>query len=263
MATKKTNGKGEGGETKVKLGGWFVTGKEGIAKSKQEDEISKQRREQRKDMPWRFRLDNGEEAKATFLGTPKFFYREHNLQLGGKWGNYFTCLMDFDTCPLDTIGNSSYVVAGSVIDHREWEDKKGEKHKNQKRMVVFKGKARENIIRQIEKKGDDLKYWVYEFSRGSSNTEAATGENFEPVKQLTKDQMKNFIPKGETLKWLEEFDYAKILEPKSPEELRKIAGQAPPTGSAEELDSGDTDADEGTKKGKKTKQEDDDMADLL
>ncbi len=71
---------------------WYVTGKEGMARSKAEDAAAQARRQQRQDMPWRFRLDNNEEhVKVVMLDTPKFFLREHNLELGGKFGNFFTC----------------------------------------------------------------------------------------------------------------------------------------------------------------------------
>jgi len=229
MATKKSVAEGK------KKGSWFSTGKEGVTRSKREDEAAKQRREQRKDMPWRFRLNSNEEGvKGTFLDTPKFFFREHTIRVGNQF-MHETCLSDIDTCPLCSEGNSSYVVAGTIIDHREWEDNQGEVHKNQKRLFVAKSRAREKIVREIEKKGD-LQYCVYSFSRGSSPTECSTGEDIEFVKQLKKEQLKVFIPKGETSKWLEPFDYEKIFAPKSPEELRKLVGQAPPVGSAEEVE---------------------------
>ncbi len=145
-------------------------------------------------------------------------------------------LSDFDTCPLDAADNSSYVLAGSVIDTRPYEPKDGgDIVKVQKRLLVLKAKAREKMVRMIESKGD-LQYAVVEFSRGSSATECSTGEDFSFIKQLTKDQVKQLIPKKETAKWLDPYDYKKIFEPKSPEELRKLIGAAPPVGSAEETE---------------------------
>lgn len=214
---------------------WFAEGQEGIAKSKQEDEVAKLRRENK--APWRFRLDSNEEAKITFLDSPKFFFREHNLQIGGRYGNFFTCLQDFDTCPIDSMDQSSYVLAGTIIDHRELVDGKGVVYKNQKRLFVAKGKARENLVRQLDKKGE-LQYCVYEISRGSSPTECGTGKTMEFQKQLTRKQLEGFIPKDFKPKkkesWLDPYDYSSIFAPKPPEELRKILGQAPPVGSAEE-----------------------------
>lgn len=243
-----------------KKGSWYATGKDGMTKSKQEDEAMKQRREQRKDMPWRFRLDSNEEhVKGTFLDSPKFFFREHNLKIGGKFGNYFTCLSDYESCPLDSGDNPSYVVAGTIIDHREYEDSKGETHKNQKRLFIAKGKARERIVRLLESKGS-LEFCVVEFSRGSSPTECSTGEDIQFVRQLKKDQLKGFIPKGETLKWLEPWDYEKIFAPKPVEELRKMVGMAPPIGAGEESSEKET---SGKGKGKVTEKESDSIDDLL
>lgn len=251
---------------KGRSGSWYSTGKDGMAKSKQEDEAQKQRREQQKDMPWRFRLNSNEEhVKFVLLDTPMFFIREHNLQIGGKYGNYFTCITDFDTCPLDTLGNSSYGVAATGIDTRTWTDSKDVEHKNQKRLVVFKGKAREKIVRMIESK-KDLQYAVLEFSRGSGATESATGEDIEFLKKLTREQLKGFVPKGETMKWLDPFDYAKILAPKSLTELSKLAGTASPVGSGTEETEEKEDGKTGKgKKAKKERKEEkiDDIDDLL
>uniref|UniRef100_A0A6M3M8K1 Uncharacterized protein n=1 Tax=viral metagenome TaxID=1070528 RepID=A0A6M3M8K1_9ZZZZ len=159
---------------KGKKAAWYKTGADGVKESKQADAQAKARRESRG--PRRFHLPNDTSAKITFLDTPGFFLWEHNLQLGGKWFNYFTCLKDFDTCPLCESGdNASYILVGTVIDHSSYTADDGTKYVNQKKLFVAKGKARQNLLRQIERRDGDLKGCVYEMARGSSNTECATG----------------------------------------------------------------------------------------
>jgi len=76
---------------------------------------------------------------------------------------------------------------------------------------------------------------VYEFSRGTQSTEASTGEDFEFLnKRLTKKQLMTLAPAGEDEKWLEPFNYAEILAPKTPKELRAIVGGDEPVGGEDE-----------------------------
>jgi len=166
------------------------------------------------------------------LDTPQFFLYEHQLKIGGNWRNWFTCLKDIDTCPICESGeHPSYVVVATVINHRKWTDKEGKVHQNEKQLAVFKGKARERILKQIERRDGDLKFCVYEFSRGSSGTEASTGEDFEFLnKRLTKKQLMSLAPAGADETWIEPFDYAEILAPKTPKELRAIVGGEEPVG---------------------------------
>lgn len=161
--------------SKANNNSWYKTGKEGAAKSKQIDKQAQARRELQQ-LGRRFKLQADSSAKVTFLDTPAFFFSEHNLQLDGKWGNHFTCLSDFGDCPICESGEqASYVVAGTVIDHSTYISKDGTEYRNQKKLMVLKGKARQNILRQTAKK-TDLAFKVYEFARGTSTTECGTGE---------------------------------------------------------------------------------------
>lgn len=220
---------------------WFATGEEGVKKSKAEDEASRERRAKAQAGGRRWRLKSEEEGKLTFLDKPEFFFREHNLEIGGKYGNFFTCLSDFDTCPLDDIDNPSYVVACTIIDHREWTDNSGNKHKNEKKLLVCKGAAKEEVLRQASKR--DLRFCLYEVARGSKPTECNTGEKFEFVKKLDEKTLMKIAPAGATKDWLKPFNYLELFAPKSPEELRKLAGQAEPVGGEGEASEGiDADA---------------------
>ena len=218
---------------KAKDKSWYQKGKAGAKRAGEMDAAAQARRDAKG--PLRFWLETSSEAKVTFLDNPQFFLSEHNLKLGGKWHNFFTCIQELDTCPLCESGdNPGYVVVGTVINHKTFTDRDGKEHKNQKMLFVGKGKARQKLLKQIERREEDLKFCVYLMSRGPGSTECATGEDFEYLKRLTKTQLKKLIPEGEKEDWLEPFDYEKIFEPKSAEELRKIVGGAAPVGSEEE-----------------------------
>lgn len=215
---------------------WFQRGEEGKKRAAEEDAATQARREQRGG-PRRFWLKNDTSAKVTYLDTPDVFLHEHNLKLAGKFYNYFTCLKDIDTCPICEDGDQpSYIVAATIIDHRKYTDKDGKEHVNQKKLIVFKGRARQRIMKKIERRDGDIKYCAYEMSRGSSGTECSTGEDFEFIKQLTKAQLMQLAPKGETEDWLKPLDYEEIFKPKTAEDLRKILGGEVPVGAGESED---------------------------
>ena len=211
---------------------WFKTGKDGVDQAKREDEEAKQRRAS-SGGPSRLWLKPDSSAKVVFLDTPKFFFHEHNLKLNNKWGNYFTCLKDFDTCPICESGeHSSYCLVGTVIDTRQWEDKDGNSHKNEKRLFVAKGKARQRLLKQIERRDGDLRLAVLECSRGTGSTESSVGEDYEFLGKLPVAKVKKLLPAGEKAsEFFKPFNYEELFKPKSKEELRKLMGAPDPVGA--------------------------------
>ena len=214
----------------AKKGGWYKTGEEGRESSRAVDTQAKARAEASGTR--RFWLEPDSSKKFTFLDNPEFFFWEHNLKLAGKWFNFFTCIKDFETCPICEDGNNSgYGLACTVIDHTKFQDTEGVWHQNEKRLVVFKGKARQRILTQMAKRDGDLKYCVFETERSVGKTECSTGEVFDFLKRLTKKDVKRFIPKGSDEKWLEPLDYEEEFAPKTAEELRGIIGGEVPVGA--------------------------------
>lgn len=220
---------------------WFQTGEAGSKRAKQIDEEQKARREAGSG-PRRFWLEPDTAAKITFLDTPKFFFHEHNLKLEGRFFNYFTCIKDMDTCPICESGDrSSYVMVGTILSHKTWKDGEGNVHKIQKQLFVAKGKARQKMTRQIEKREEDLTFTVYEMARGSTPTEANTGEDIEFLKRLKKSQVKGLIPDsviGDDFEdkdaYMKPFEYGKLFKPKTAKQLRAVVGGEAPTGTEEE-----------------------------
>ena len=211
---------------------WYQRGKDGWTRAKEEDEAAKERRESQ--APWRFRLKPDTSAKITMLDTPNFFVHEHQLKIKGRWGNFFTCIKEMDSCPIceDLENHPGHIVVGTCINHSKWTDREGKVYQHRKQLFVAKGRARQHLANQI-KRHKDLKFHVFEMSRGSSNTECSCGEDFEHLGKLTKAKLKKFIPEDQDESWLEPFDYETLFAPKSAEELRKVVGLAPPVGSEE------------------------------
>lgn len=233
-----------------KKSGWFKTGKDGRTRSKQVDEEAKARRAAAGIQ--RFWQENDSSGKVTFLDNPDFFLNEHNINIGGKWFNYFTCLKDFDTCPLCESGDKpSYAVVCSVIDHRKYTDSEGAERTNERKLLVARGKARQILLKRLEDKHEgDMVGCVYEIGRGTTKTEASTGEDFDFLqKKLTAKQLKSFIPKGGKAEDIKPFDYEEVLAPKKASELRKLVGGETPVGSEEEEEPTDTDSGTGGDEG--------------
>jgi hypothetical protein len=222
---------------------WFYTGEEGVKWVEQKDIQNQARQEARGNR--RFFQPKNSSTRITFLDDPNFFCSEHNLQLNGKWGNFFTCCVDYDDCVLCAHGYSSCpIVTCSVIDHSSYTDRNDKVHSFQKRLFVAKRLARSNLLRQLAKK-KSLVNWLYEVARGGDKNEPATGSDFEAVKQVDRKKLAQFIVKKwretETMdtdtakKRLKElftpFNYEKIFALKSSDALRKIIGVGAPTGS--------------------------------
>jgi len=208
---------------------WYKKGDEGYQALREREEHEAEERSRRVFRVW---LREGEKGKFTFLDNDGFFYKEHNLKLRGKWGNFFTCPGDYTECPLcDSGERASSVAAFTVIDHRPYEVKhgpdKGKIRKNVKKLLVVKRGALHKLMDRRQKLGEKgLLYGVFEFARFSA-TECNTGEQFDFLgKRFSPDKLKTLAPKGaDPDEWIKPFDYFELLAPRSVEELRKVVGQ--------------------------------------
>lgn len=231
--------------------GWFKTGEEGVKEAEKFDKDAARRRAEAMDenvvaKKRRFWLPPDKSAIITFLDSPSFFCREHQLHIGGSWQNYETCLSDFDNCPLDEAGlKPSYVVVATIIDHTEFVLKKGPNAgtliKNQKRLIVCKSTARLKLLKQKERREGDLTYCQFEATRYTPK-ECSTSEDFQYIKTFTLEEVKAFAPATlmgksgqqepvDPAEWIKPFNYPEVFKPKSADELRALIGGIAPVGS--------------------------------
>jgi len=125
-----------------------------------------------KNKSFRFWLNKGEEARITFIDgtlTPKglldiLTYREHHIQLNGKWGNMYPCVAENESCPLCVAGNNPSIVGLlTVIDHREVIGKKAKYPYTRKLFVAKLGTLK--ILQQLASKRGGLVNCTFDVSR--------------------------------------------------------------------------------------------------
>ena len=205
-----------------KKGTWFRVGEEGFKEKQKLDALAEARKE--KYAP-RFRLRPQESAKIVFLDSDGFYIKEHNLKIGGRWGNYVTCTSDFKPCPVCQSGDRPvYTAYYSIIDTRTIVTSDGKKLKNRKVLLPLKGSAI-NIIEDIKKKHGNLRGLVFEVKRYTAQ-DPNCGTVFDKIGRANLAKLKDSEP----------FDYEKILAPPTEEELEAMGFETTVVGSEENLD---------------------------
>jgi len=215
---------------------WYQTGKQG----EEQAEVVQQAIITGSAAKRRFFLTPGNEAKVTFLDSTGFWLYEHNLKLNGKWFNYFTCLQEFDNCPICDAGhNVSYVCVYTIIDHSKYESKKtpGKIITNQKKLMVMKKGAHDKLRDRRDNQCDgDITNCVFRMKRYNQK-ECSTGEDIMFIKRLDPDILAKLIPADvpaeEREDYLKPFNYLVLFKPKSAEELRRVVGGATPVGASD------------------------------
>jgi hypothetical protein len=81
-------------------------------------------------------------------------YYEHQLQMNGHWKNWFVCIEDEAPCPICATGDQATLVAPFlIVDHSEWEDSKGVKHKNELKLFIAKAQTMKTLQKLATKRG--------------------------------------------------------------------------------------------------------------
>lgn len=112
----------------------FLKRGEAVTKAVAEVNSQQQMKEAQKDLPFRYFLKKGAEGSITFLdgslddsgSLETVSWWEHNLNLNGSWGNYFTCTQDVEPCPICEGGDGPALMFGfTVLDHTPYTIKNG------------------------------------------------------------------------------------------------------------------------------------------
>lgn len=191
-----------------------------INKKRGYDEFAKKEEEfeeRRKSFVNRFWLPPEGNTKIIFLDDDPPIIEEHQLKIGGDWRNWLTCLrLIGEACPIcDVLEDNPYTVGFyTVIDTAVWTDKKGNEHRNEKKLFPAKFKALQMLRRLSEKRGSLVGccFDVYRSSKDAFNT----GDVFDFEGKLDMEQIKKLNEE------IEPFDYAEVLAPKTPAEIKKL-----------------------------------------
>jgi hypothetical protein len=164
----------------------------------------------------RYWMKAGTERKIIFLtdgdGCPVLY--EHQVQLGGSWRNWITCLEPLgQPCPIchwaNTHDNQFARYKGqyyTIIDTTEFTDRAGKVRSNEKRLLVAKKDTGEILKRKylgrLEAKQSlrGAKFKVYRTEKEKSPN---VGEDFEFLEMVDLS----------TIEDSSDFDYAEILKP--------------------------------------------------
>lgn len=197
-----------------------------------------------KNKTFRFFVPQDKDASITFLDGNladgvldiPFFY-EHNVNMNGKWNNFFVCTQDEEPCPICEGGSAaSYVGIMTVIDHSEYTSKKdGKTYRDQPRLFV----AKRDTIKMLQKiavKRGGLRGCRFDVTR-TGDKSPSVGSMFDFSEKYSEEALiKNFTAeKSQPLNY-EEILSAMYLPAK---ELRKmgfgssagpVGGEAPMSG---------------------------------
>lgn len=146
---------------------------------------------------FRFWVPKDKEASLTFLDGDlvdgvldiPFFY-EHNINMNGKWGNFFICTQDEEPCPVCEGGNQpAYVGVLTVIDHSEYVSKKdGQVHKDNIKLFVAKRETIKMLQKLAVKRGG-LRGCRFDVSR-TGDKSSSVGNVFDFTEKHTEEALK-------------------------------------------------------------------------
>jgi len=227
MAKKKSESKAVPKEGKVeeRKGSWYYTGEEGVRIKKQQDAVASLKKEKAVS---RFRLAPGESAKIVFVDDTGFFVYEHNLAIGGKFGNFVTCTKDFaGGCAVCDKGMYPTLTGYyTIIDPREFTRKSDSKKVKNRKILFPAKKTMIFLLDELKKKKGSLVGLVVEVKRytkeGTNCGEAVdAGPKIDIAKKLGADAAKPI-------------DYLKVLAAPTKDELMALGFGAPTIVGSEE-----------------------------
>ena len=202
--------------------------------------------------PQRFWLEQGKEARATFidggvenglLQTMSWYEHMTPRGVGKKGYDNYPCTQETEACPICEEGNTpSLVFAFTIIDHRSWKDKNGKDHQFQKRLFICKRETFKRLQSKAVKlmengqAANGLIGVTFDISRIGERS-ASVGSDFDYVACTPLEQVYAAC-KYET-KDQGPFNYGEVIKYYPAAELRGLGfGQKNSVGSADTVSSG-------------------------
>lgn len=199
-------------------------------------------------MPFRFWQNKGEQCEVIILDSSMdeaFWRHEHNLKIGGKWGNYEPCIAESGPCPFcEMDSRPSLVIFLSVLVLRPYKNKKTGKVTQYSKMLLALKRQQFAEFDRIEaiamKKHGTLRGVSLLLHREDEENSFSTGmpianedgmliNDFLSEKQLAKEFGHDAIMRdGKTLKRADEdiepFDYKKLFPKPDEDAIREEHG---------------------------------------
>jgi hypothetical protein len=230
---------------------WYNQGFDGIDKEQQRlDELSG---------PGRIWIPQGASKDVVWVDDDPCCIYEHNPKMNGNYRNWLTCQQgssDDVVCCTQLGPNSRYYCGyNTAVDCSEWQDKKGNKHQYEMRLVQMKLRSLKKFKRKKETKGA-LVGTMWRLTREDDNAPVC-GDDWEFQRDIDMDKMFDHVNyRGKRLADLWEeaekdaevmakvqrifqiepaengklprivpaFNYFEILKPKSPKDMRMFLG---------------------------------------
>ena len=171
------------------------TARQGWDMVEQESE-RREKLDEREYLPF-FKLEDGEEAKVTFLNAAPYVFHQHFVK---RMNRAFVCSEE-DDCPLCNMGNKASFRGGFlIIDHREDQWKDRESGETKTRQYTLKEMNMSHSTCKIMKKKHDRKGllehdWIITRTGKSTNTRY----DFEAVEKDESVPMPDEIPELENV----------------------------------------------------------------
>jgi len=164
------------------------------------------------------------------LDVPSF--KEHNLELNGKWFNYFVCLSDNEPCPIcsDPAHSRSpayLIMPMTVVDHTPYVDKNGVTHQFQRKLFMAKRDTFKRLQR-IATKRNGLAGITFDISRVGDKS-AAVGDTFDFIEKTPLAAFQQ--AHGLDAENIEPLNYENEIKFRTAEQLREL-GFGPAAGLA-------------------------------
>lgn len=228
---------------------WYDTGYSGIKRE--------QERIDQTNSPNRVWIPAGGKRELVFVDDEPVGIHEHNPKLNGDWKNWFTCGKDvYDEAACCELLNPSgykpyYIGFYTVVDCSEWVDKKGNKYQYELKLFPAKLKTLKRLEMRRKERGP-FAGKLFSIMRIDGKS-AATGDEFEMVRDADmaklftvanykgkklgelfgkgtdeeniarlKNTWKVEVVEGKVVPKIVPFNYAKILYPMAPKEMRAL-----------------------------------------
>lgn len=211
----------QGAEKKKTDKPWWMSGEQAKVAAQKEYEVNRHK-------PFRFWLKPEEDGEIIFLDDEGFAFWEHELKIGGKWGNFVTCLRGVDPkgCPICKHRGRAdryLITLRTIIDLRGYTTKQGETREWSTRVLPAKDKVNKLIERRRKARGTLIgsKFTVIRTEAKSPRC----GDDFEFIEEVDLSPFKYKDQKGDVIV-AAPYEYQKIYEPLDYETVKSMIVEA-------------------------------------